>query len=154
MRQIILIAAAASALVHIPAPAVAAQSMHASQSEERQTGTFAGANVRLEFGASRRVRPVARLQAGVTHQFRGTGPAPSARANTYRGLELGLGRAGRPEFYVGGQNSRQIGERLNLTGSSPNALWIVFGVALVAVTILVVTNLDDLGDGLDGRGTN
>lgn len=146
MKTFVVKAATALAVTLTAMPCRAAEDRPVTHNLERQTSAFAGVNIRLPLGGKERAKPAARLQMGMVWRSEGAGPrSPDLR---YRpgGLEFGLTAKGRPEIYVNGQSAGQMRERLKLGGSEANAAMIVFSVVLLAVGILVITNLDDLGD--------
>ncbi len=145
MTKVIITAGTILALALSATPCFAADDIRAAVNFERQTSAFAGANVRLTFGQRGRSKPTARLQLGAVHELRGAEAAPVA-ARQYVGLELGLNPGAKPELFLGGQSTKQIGERLNLGGSASNTVAIVFGVALVVVGVIVISNLNNLND--------
>ena len=140
MKSVAITAVAALAVTLVPTPCRAADDMRAASDQGRQSAAFAGANIRLPLGEKRGAKPTARLQLGMVSRSSGTRPVPPG------GLELGLTGRGKPEMFLGGQSAKQMRERLNLSGSNGSTATIVFGVVLLAVGILVITNLDDLGD--------
>jgi hypothetical protein len=127
-------AATALAVALAPIPCRAAEDIRTTAAPARQPAAFAGASIRLPLGQKDRARPVARLRAGIVD--------PGSRA----GLELGLTRRGKPEMFVAGHSASAVRERMKLNGSTGSTTWIVFGVVLLAVGVLVITNLDSLGD--------
>ena len=140
MKSLATSAAAALAVMLAPVPCRAADDMRTIDDKRRQPAAFAGASIRLPLGGKQRARPSARLQLGMVH---GAGTARQIPAG---GVELGLTGRGRPEMFVGGQSTRELRERMKLSGSTGDTVWVVFGVALLVVGVYVITNLDDLGD--------
>ena len=103
----------------------------------------------MELGRSGRVTPNARLRLGMTQSFADPRSASQARVYQHPGIELGFSGERRPVLYVGGQSAKQIRERLALTDSTNNTVWIVLGVALAVVGVIVITNLDGLSSDED-----
>jgi hypothetical protein len=127
-------------------PCLAQDQMGFGHRPDQQAAAFAGMNLRLEIGRQGRPKPVARLAIG---RFPGTdrsdimpGPVRSAAP----GLELGLTRGGAAALYVGGEPASRVKERLGANRWELSPAAIAFGVVLVGVGVLVITNLDDLGD--------
>jgi hypothetical protein len=136
---------AASAMICLTTPCLAQDVTSFAHSTDQRTGAYGGVNLRLEFGRNRRPTPVARIAVGLTQEARASGDA-SARRNAVPALEVGLTRSGGPELFVAGQSTARIEQRLGARGLGLGPVEIVFAVALTAVTILVVSGLDDLGD--------
>jgi hypothetical protein len=112
---------------------------------EGRIASFAGVNVRMPLGQAGRNRPSARLQLTSSHHMRDARTG-SVRTFKAKGLELGADRNGAPALYLNGQTTAEIKERAGLASSTPDTVWMVFGVALVAVGVLVISNLDGLSD--------
>lgn len=110
-----------------------------AQAMQRQSSTFAGLNVRLPLGHAQRSKPTARLQFTASHSYRDqrTGTTQTVRAP---GLEIGGSKGGKPALYLNGQNTAEMQEKLRLSGSTPNEVWIVLGVGLVAVVVLLAAS--------------
>lgn len=146
MKSITISAATALAAMPIATPCRAADIMPTNYYREGKPAAFAGAIVRLELDGRRRAKPTARLQLGMIGRSQEAALSSTGTRNARAGLELGLTSVGRPDLYVGGQPVGQMRERLNLQGSTGTTVAIIFGVALLAVGVLVITNLDGLGD--------
>jgi len=106
--------------------------------------TFAGLNVRMSLGGAKRARPSARLQLTTSYDVRDTRTG-SIKTFKVQGLEIGAGRNGAPAFYINGQSTAQMQKKLRLSSSTSNTVWIVAGVALVAVAVLVLVSTDEAG---------
>jgi hypothetical protein len=123
--------------------AVAAEDYrHAGYDESRRAG-FAGAVFRLEMGAAAKA-PSTRLQIGVRsissrRQFEGTTSDVHVPV-----FELGAAGKDRGKLFIAGQSTGELKQRL---GPSGTTVAVVFSVALLAVGLLVITNLDDLDSG-------
>lgn len=128
-------------------PAFAAEDHRTSQYDETRRTAFAGAVFRLEMGPGAKP-PATRLQMGLRSLSSGRHSEAPPRIAHVPLFELGVAGKGKPEMFVGGRSVREMRERMNLTSSTPNTVWIIMGVVLVAVTILVVSGLDDLGDSI------
>lgn len=134
-------------LALVSSPCLAADDFRAPLNLERQSSAFAGAAIRLNLGKGSNLKPSARLQLGAVHELRGSGSLTPVGRRQHAGLELGLGKGARPEIFLGGRSMARVQERLSLDGRSGSTVAIVFGVALLAVGLLVISNLDDLNDG-------
>ena len=108
---------------------------------ERQVSAFAGLNVRMSLGGAKPARPTARLQLTTSYDVR---DARVGGVETFKpqGLELGAARNGAPILYVNGRTTAETQEKLRLSGSN-NTVLIVFGVALVAVAVLVLVTTEE-----------
>jgi hypothetical protein len=135
--------AAALSVTCTTVPCFAQDNMSFAHSEQR-TGAFAGVNLRLELGQHRRAKPVARIALGLARET-GGGAASDTRRNSIPTLELGLKKSGGPELFIAGQPTARVNERLGARGLRLSPVEIVFGVTLLAVGVLVITSLDDLG---------
>ncbi|HLL58814.1 MAG TPA: hypothetical protein VK391_02865 [Allosphingosinicella sp.] len=134
-------AIAVAAIGLLAAQPCAAATGSAAWSDGRMSA-FAGANVRLPLGGAKAARPSARLQLTTSYNVRDarTGAVQSFRA---QGLEFGATGNGAPTFYMNGQSTAQMQKKLQLSGSTKNTVLIIFGVALVAVTVLVLVASDE-----------
>lgn len=142
----LLLAAGPLCLAMISSPCLAADDFRAPTNLERHSSTFAGATIRLNVGQRGKLKTTARLQLGAVHELRGSGGYSPMLRRQHSGLELGLGRGAKPEFFIGGRSTKALPERLSLGGPSGSTVGIVFAVALVAVGLLVITNLNDLSE--------
>ena len=113
--------------------------------DERRTSAFAGLNVRMELGGAKPAKPFARMQLTSSYHVRDarTGSLQTLKA---QGLEFGAAQNGAPTFYLNGQSTSQLKERNQLSGSTPDAVWIGLSVALVVVGVMVISNLDGLNE--------
>ena len=127
-------------------PAVAAEDYrHLGYTESRRAG-FAGAVFRLEMGAAAKA-PSTRLQIGVRsvssrRQFEGTTSDVHLPV-----FELGAAGKDRGKLFIAGQSTGELKQRLGPSGTVGTTVAVVFSVALLAVGLLVITNLDDLDSG-------
>jgi hypothetical protein len=115
-------------------PCAAAEDFRAFSATHRQTSAFAGVNVRLPLDSGARVKPSARLQLTSAYY------AMDARTGAVQtlkspGLELGTGAKGRPTFYLNGQNTAEMKQKLELGGSTGTIL-LVAGAALVVLVVV------------------
>jgi hypothetical protein len=112
---------------------------------EGRMSSFAGVNVRMPVGKISRARPSARVQLTTAYSIRDvrTGAVETLKA---KGLEIGATRKGVPALYLNGQNTAEMQEKFRLSSSTPDSVSVILGVALLAVGVLVITNLDSLGD--------
>ena len=97
------------------------------------TSAFAGVRLRMPLGGEA-ARPQVRLQLAPAYAVRDarTGTVESVRAE---GLEIGLGRGGRPDLYLNGQASRDLKPKLSVKGSTGTTLLIVGGVLVALVVV-------------------
>jgi hypothetical protein len=103
----------------------------------RQSSAFAGLNIRLPLGETRKANPTVRLQLTASHTLRNerTGATQTFRA---QGLEIGGSKGGKPTLYLNGQSAADMQKKLNLGGTGTTLL-IVGGVVLVLVVVAVAT---------------
>jgi hypothetical protein len=134
-------AIAVAAIGLLAAQPCAAATGSAAWSDGRMSA-FAGANVRLPLGGAKVARPSARLQLTTSYNVRDarTGSVQSYKS---QGLEFGATRHGAPTFFMNGQSTAQIQKKFGMSGSTMNTVWIVLGVALVAVSVLVLVSFDE-----------
>jgi hypothetical protein len=111
--------------------------------EERRVSAFAGVNVRMSLGGTKPARPSARLQLSTGYDVRDarTGTARTVEAG---GIEIGADRNGAPTLRLNGRDAAGVREKLGLSSSTSDTIWIALGVALVAVTVLVLSNSAEL----------
>lgn len=130
-----------------PLPAFAAPDHRDVQYSETRRGAFAGTSFRLEFGQRARA-PGARLQLGMraVSGSGGSGAAPVRTTHT-PALELGIGGQGAGEMFIAGRSRAEVERSLGIGGGGARGttVTVIGAVALLAVGILVLTNLDDLG---------
>ena len=105
---------------------------------DRRVSAFAGVNVRIPMGAATGARPSARLQLASSYNVRNVRTG-AVRTFQPQGLELGAATSGGATFYMNGQTRADLQKKLRLSGSTDTVL-IIFGVALVAVAVLVLSN--------------
>ncbi len=110
---------------------------------EQRTSAFAGLNLRMSLGGGKPARPSARLQLTTSHSIR---DARTGSVETFKlqGLEIGAARNGAPTFYMNGRDTAEMRNKLRLSGSTSDAVWIIFGVTLVAVGVLVLSSSAEL----------
>jgi len=94
---------------------------------------FAGVRLRLPIGGAA-ARPQVRLQLAPAYAVRDarTGAVETVRAE---GLEIGLGRGGRPDLYLNGQRGGDLKAKMGVKGSTGTTLLIVGGVLVVLVVV-------------------
>jgi hypothetical protein len=131
-------AAALAAALLASGPCLAAQDLRPAEGPQARTAGFAGGSIRLPLGGSTKARPVARLRLGT---MRSAGGQAEFRRG---GLELGLAGKSAPQLYIGGEKSAELQRRLGVNGSAYTAVVVVFAVALVAVSALVLSDLGSL----------
>lgn len=125
-------AAALAALLLAAQPCAAADDFRDSSATPRRTAAFAGAGLTIPLGASGKARPEARLQLSPA-RLAGSGYGQSRGA---RGLELGLGPAGKPALYLGGRPTAEIGRRLQLGGGKGTTTLLIVGAVVVGVVLV------------------
>ena len=131
--------AIASAAMLVAQPCLAAPDAGDPRYADRQTGAFAGAQLKLALGSKERAVPTARLQLGMTQRYQGHGATAPSRSFNVSALELGVTGTGRPMLLVGGQDTSALKRRLGMNGSNNSTLLIAGGVALAVVAVLVIT---------------
>jgi hypothetical protein len=135
---------AVAAMICMANPCLA-QAQTGFDTRPEQSSAFAGLNLRLELGRGSQPTPTARLTVNRMHDWRRTDLPVSQSRDAGPGLELGLTRTGRAELHVGGQPMKRVKERLGADDLG-NPVWIVGGIVLLAVGVLVITNLNSLSD--------
>ena len=117
----------------------AASDYREARPTQQQSSAFAGISVRLPLGQAQQAKPTARLQLTTSHTLRNdwTGASQTFKA---QGLEIGGTKDGKPALYLNGQSTAEMQEKLRLSSSTPDAVWIVLGVGLVAVVLLLATS--------------
>jgi hypothetical protein len=130
--------AAFAAAFLMSGPCLAAQDIGSADPSRAGVAAFAGGSIKLPLGGGAKARPVARLRLGT---MRSAGPRAEFGQG---GLELGLGAKGAPQIFIGGQSSAEVKRRLGVSGSTHTAVVVVFAVALIAVSALVLSDLDNL----------
>jgi hypothetical protein len=126
-------------------PVLAAQDYREHQLREMNRAAFAGAVLRLETGKAAKA-PATRLQLGMRSVPSGPQFEPGLQSTHIPMLELGLAGKDRGTFLVAGQPTSQFKRRLATNGDAGTTLIVVFSVALLAVGLLVITNLDSLDE--------
>ena len=127
-------------------PCLAAEDMISDRNGlEVRRDSFAGLNVSMAFGGAKPRQATARLQ--LTSVTKVWGPYSSGSVQTHRprGLELGFDKAAAPVFYVGGQDTATLEQKLGVRGRTGTVLLIVGGVALIV--LLVVAAKETAGFG-------
>ena len=117
----------------------------------RVSAAFAGANVSLALGRGGHPRPAARLQLGVTHTYPDTRSAAPTQMHRFSGFELGASTNGEPIFYLGGQDVRNVEQRLGVKGSTGTVL-IVGGVLVALVVVALMSSGGQLSPCTGGPG--
>jgi hypothetical protein len=117
----------------IAAAALVAQPCGAAPLTEGGVSAFAGVRLRLPLGGAP-ARPQMRLQLAPAYAVRDarTGAVETVRPD---GLEIGLGRGGRPGLYLNGQRGGDLKAKLAVKGSTGTTLLIVAGVLVVLVVV-------------------
>lgn len=130
--------AATAALFLIVQPCLAAGPASNFGASETRAAAFGGLQVRLPLGQKERAKPTARLQLSSAYYER---ERSGALVQTQRtsGLELGAGKAGKPALYLGGQDTAEMQNKLNIGGTTTTLL-IVGGVVLVVVLLASVAS--------------
>ena len=125
--------AATAALFLMVQPCLAADTANSSNTYESRKAAFAGLQVRLPLGQRKRAKPTARLHLSSDQYVRGPSGAfvPMRRTPV---LELGAGKTGKPTFYIAGQDSAEMQQKLNIGGTTTTLL-IVGGVLLALVVV-------------------
>ena len=112
-----------------------------ADSQGHQPSLFSGATMRLSLDGRGEAKPQVALRvAGASRS--------EAGLNIGEGLALAASGEGKAKLTFAGQDSKIVGQRLGLSGKS--ALWIVGGLAVVA--IVVVVGLNSGGDDEDDCG--
>jgi hypothetical protein len=128
--------AALAVLLLAAQPCAAADDMRDASALQRRTAPFAGMSFSLPLSGPRKGSPSARLQFSAARPAGGT----FAPAGGAAGLELGLAEAGKPEIYISGRSTAQLGRRLNLGGSKGTILVVVGGVVLLVLLAAAVAD--------------
>jgi len=132
----------------LAAVALAAQPCAAAPSPVGPTApaasAFGGVRLRLPLGGAA-ARPQLRLQLAPAFAMRDprTGAAETVRAE---GLEIGVGRGGRPDLYLNGQAGRDLHAKLGVKGSTGTTLLIVGGVLVALVVVAAAAGGAGFGD--------
>jgi hypothetical protein len=138
----------ASAAAAMAAAALAAQACRAAPLQagpfDRGPSAFAGIHLRVPLGVDEG-RPQVRLQlaSGFSMRDARTGATETFRSD---GLEVGLGRSGKPALYLNGQSSRDLPVKLGVKGSTGTTLLIVGGVLVVLVLVAAAAGGAGFGD--------
>ena len=130
--------AATAAISLIAQPCLAAEPMHYSTGSGARPAAFAGVQVRVPLRYKSTTKASARLQLGSAYYTRAQSGALVQTGRSV-GLELGAGKTGKPALYIGGQDSAEMKEKLNLDGTTTTLL-IVGGVVLVVVALAAVAS--------------
>ena len=125
--------AATAELFLMVQPCLAADTANNSNTYESRKAAFAGLQVRLQLGQKKRAKPTARLYLSTDQYVRGPSGAfvPMRRMPV---LELGAGKAGKPAFFIAGQDSAEMRQKLNIGGTTTTVL-IVGGVLLALIVV-------------------
>jgi hypothetical protein len=133
-------AAAAASLAASPA---AAADLHDAQQAGFRSSGFAGATLRIGLDRHRPEAARPRLAIGVSRVHERLDAAGRVERLTAPGLELALGRGGRPLLLVGGETSSEARRRLGINGT--HAALAVVGLAAAGFAIVELTG-DDTDD--------
>jgi hypothetical protein len=102
-----------------------------------KVGAFAGASLRLPFGAGPRMAASARLRvSAVTLDYDRRSGGLVERFGT--GLDLGLSRSGRPDLRLAGSSPAEVKRRIGFKGST--GYIVVGGVVLVILLLAAVAS--------------
>jgi hypothetical protein len=125
-------AAIAAAAMLAVQPCAAAEDIRDGGLRERQVSAFAGVNLRIPIGGKQAARPSARLQLTAASTVRDlrSGSTTTTRAH---GFEVGAGEKGGPAFFMGGEETAEMGTKLGIGGSTTTAIVIGGAVLLVLV---------------------
>jgi hypothetical protein len=127
-------------------PAIAAEDYRHAGYDETRRGGFAGAVFRIEMGAAAKA-PATRLQIGLRSVSSGRQSERMPSAAQVPLFELGAGGRDSGKFFIAGQPAAELKQRLGANGNVGTTVAVAFGVVLLAVGVLVITNLNDLDNG-------
>jgi hypothetical protein len=115
-------------------PCAAAEDFRNFSPTHRQSSAFAGMNVRVPLDRGSTAKPSARLQLTAAYSAI---DARTGAVQTFKGqgLEVGAGAKGTPAFYLNGQNTAEMKQKLELGGSTGTIL-LVAGAALVVLVVV------------------
>jgi hypothetical protein len=138
MLRISHLAAAATATLVALQPCAAADDLRgAAAAPQARPAAFAGVGIRLPLGRAGTGKPTARLQLAPAYRAASAGTGQRGPA----GLELGLGRAGKPAFYIGGRPAAvPAGQRQSLGGSKTTTFVVIGGVVLLVLVLAAVAS--------------
>jgi hypothetical protein len=127
--------AAIAALLLMAQPCLAADPAPNYGAQETRPAAFAGLHVRLPLGQKQRAKPTARLQLSSAHYARDqAGAAFTIKHGS--GLELGAGKAGKAALFIGGRDTAEMKEELNIGGGTTTTVLLV-GAAVLSVLLLL-----------------
>jgi hypothetical protein len=128
-----------------PLPAFAAPDHRDLEHGETRRGAFAGTSFRVELGPRARA-PGARLQLGMRAVSGSGRSAAPVRTTHMPALEIGIGGRDAGEMFIAGRSRAEVERSLGLgpRGARGTTVTVIGAVALIAVGILVLTNLDGL----------
>jgi hypothetical protein len=129
-------AASLAALFLAAQPCAAADDFAPASARPQRTSAFLGAAVSLPLGPVAKARASARLQF---NPLRAAGD-PLAQGRRSPGLELGLGKSGKPALHIAGQPAPELGRRMNLGGTKGTVLIVVGGVVLLVLLAAAVAH--------------
>ena len=130
-------------------PALAAEDHRQFQYDEARRAAFAGATFRLETGPAAKP-PATRLQIGLRSVASGRQSEASPRITHVPLFELGAAGRESGSLFIAGQPTTAFERKLGVNADAGTTAAVIFAVALVAVGLLVITNLDNL-DNPDGN---
>jgi hypothetical protein len=131
--------AAIAALFLMAQPCLAADSAHNYGAQETRSAAFAGLHVRMPLGQKQRAKPTARLQLSSAYYTRDqAGAAFTIQPGS--GVELGAGKGGSAALFIGGRDTAEMKEELNIGGGSTTTLVVVGGVVLVVLLLAAVAS--------------
>jgi hypothetical protein len=145
MRKLGCYACATAILMLGAQPCLAAQDVLERGVPHRSSAAFAGVALKLPLGQPT-AEPNLRLQVGFTHNYKYAGAAAPALVQTVSMLEFGTTRSGTPILLIGGQDYRQVQQRLRVNGSTGTTLLIAGGVLAVVVIVALAAGGSGLGD--------
>lgn len=135
MKQAALCGALISSLILAEQSALAAQDIRPAHHREVQSAVFAGGSLTIPLGQGGASAPRARLQLSTVHISRDMQLASPQRTSLTPGLQLGFSGKGSPNFYVGGQNSKELERRLGVKGDTTT--WVIVGGVVVILIVAV-----------------
>lgn len=121
----------------------AAQGLQSAPGQLRPSA-FAGVNINLPIGGTRRAEPSVRLQ--ITTDYGSQYRRDASRNSRPSGVEIGLIRAGKPALFLNGRQASVADSKLGLGGSGGQTALIVGGVLLAVVVVAVAAGGAGQGD--------
>lgn len=145
MKPILSLTAALAASMLIAQPCFAAEDIRDRTNLQYRPSPYAGATLRLNFGGAGKVTSRVRLQAGMTRSQGGGATTGAVHGPPVAAFEVGASPNRKPAFYIGGQEVRDVEQRLGVRGSTGKTLLIVGGVLVVVVIVGLMTSGGSLG---------